>query len=209
MTVSFQNGSYFNGSASASTGTKSGGITASSLYNTDYLDRKYDYTDSKESYEIAYSGRDAAIESEISNILSYISAGKEDKALESYEALLNEMSSQTRYEQLLGENGDDTQLRAVAKDLIEQELGQDESGNGITLEEFISENTKTNKQVEAQQIYRGKSRCDSTSQEDLLNEMCNMDMDETHLTGFGKFFRGIASIVTRPWTALTNDGTKY
>ena len=81
MTVSFQNGSFLGGSASASSLTTSGGVTASSLYDTEYLDRKYDYADTRESYEIAYSGRDAAIETKISNIGSYLANGKEDKAL--------------------------------------------------------------------------------------------------------------------------------
>ena len=43
MTVSFQNGSFFGGTAAASTYTQSGGITAASLYDTEYLDNKYEY----------------------------------------------------------------------------------------------------------------------------------------------------------------------
>ena len=170
MTVSFQNGSFLSGSALASSLTQSGGITAASLYDTEYLDRKYDYTDTRESYEIAYSGRDAAIETKISNICSYLANGKEDKAFAAYEELLEEMSSQTRYAQLIGEDGDDTQLRAIARQLIETELGAD-------LEEFIRANAKDQAGVDYQNILTW-GNCDSTSQEDLLAEMCDIDEEE-------------------------------
>ena len=144
MTVSFQNGSFLSGSATASTNLQSGGVTAASLYNTEYLDKKYDYTDTKESYEIAYSGRDSAIETKISNICSYLENGKEDKALSAYHELLEEMTSQTRYEQLVVD-GDDTQLRAIARDLIESELGVD-------LEDYIRENSRDASGVANQKI---------------------------------------------------------
>lgn len=166
MTVAFQNGSYLSGSSSASVGTTYGGITVSDLYNTDYLDNKYNYTDTKEGYEIAYSGRDSAVESHISNIKSYISNAKEDKALEAYNDLLEEMKSQTRYAQLVSENGDDTQLRAIAKQLIESELDE-----GQKLEDFIKTNTANNFQRGLEINLDG----DKNTEEDLLKEMCNYD----------------------------------
>lgn len=172
MTVSFQNGSFLNGSATSGTLTLNGGVTASSLYNTEYLDKKYDYSDTKESYEIAYSGRDAAIESKISNVNSYLASGQEDKALDAYNELLEEMAGQTRYAQLIDEDGDDTQLRAIARQLIEEELGCD-------LEDYIRENTRAAKGVEAQKILTW-GNCDSTTQEELLAAMCDLDEDEGH-----------------------------
>lgn len=201
MTVSFQNGSFLSGSSSASTYTQSGGVTAARLYNTDYLDKKYDYTDTKESYEIAYSGRDAAIETKISNICSYLANGKEDKAMAAYEELLSEMTMQTRYEQLVSESGDDTQLRSVARQLIESELGGD-------LEEFIRENSRDSIGVEKQQLLWGDN-CDSTTQEDLLLAMCNVDEEEGHTNFIVKGLYGIAGIFTKGWDALFGDGTKH
>ena len=185
MTVSFQNGSFLGGSATTSSLTTSGGVTAASLYNTDYLDNKYNYTDTKESYEIAYSGRDAAIETKISNIGSYLANGKEDKALAAYEELLEEMSSQTRYAQLVGENGDDSQLKAIARQLIEAEIGGD-------LEEFIRTNAKDQAGVDHQKILTW-GNCDSTSQEDLLAAMCDIDEEEGSGNPLVSILAGIAS----------------
>ncbi len=192
MTVSFQNGSFLGGSASASSLTTSGTITAASLYNTEYLDKKYDYTDTRESYEIAYSGRDAAIESKISNICSYLANGKEDKAMAAYEELLAEMNSQTRYAQLVSENGDDTQLRAIARQLIESELGGD-------LEEFIRENARDQAGVDHQKILTW-GNCDSTSQEDLLAAMCDIDEEE----GSGNIIVSGLALIASPFVNLGN-----
>ncbi len=192
MTVSFQNGSFLGGSATASSLTTSGGVTAASLYNTEYLDKKYDYIDTKESYEIAYSGRDAAIETKISNICSYLANGKEDKAMAAYEELLAEMNSQTRYAQLVSENGDDTQLRAIARQLIESELGGD-------LEEFIRENARDQAGVDHQKILTW-GNCDSTSQEDLLAAMCDIDEEE----GSGNIIVSGLSLIASPFVCLGN-----
>ncbi len=191
MTVSFQNGSFLSGSATASTNLQSGGVTAASLYNTEYLDKKYDYTDTKESYEIAYSGRDSAIETKISNICSYLENGKEDKALSAYHELLEEMTSQTRYEQLVVD-GDDTQLRAIARDLIESELGVD-------LEDYIRENSRDASGVANQKILTW-GNCDSTSQEDLLAEMCDIDEEK----GSGNILIQAVSLIASPFVALGN-----
>ncbi|MGM9993134.1 MAG: hypothetical protein ACI37R_00190 [Candidatus Avigastranaerophilus sp.] len=198
--ISFQNGSYTSGTATASAFTTSGGISVSSLYNTEYLDSKYDYADTKEGYEISYAGRDAAIESKISNISSYLTNGKEDKALAAYEELLSEMEGQTRYGQLVGEDGDDTQLRAVARQLIEAELGAD-------LEDIIRENTKTQAGVEHQSVLTW-GNCDTTSQEDLLAAMCDIDEEEGHGNPIVSFFAGIASPFVVGFNALFNGGKK-
>ena len=198
--ITFQNGSYLSGSASSSTLTTSGGVTASSLYNTDYLDNKYEYTDTKESYEIAYSGRDAAINTDISNITSYISNGQEDKVIAAYQSLLNEMKNQERYSQLVGEDGDDTQLRAVARDLIE-------SQTGVDLEQYIRENTQDQAGVEFQNVLTW-GNCDSTSQEELLKELCNLEEDPGHGNPVANFFAMIASPFVVGFNELFHGGKK-
>lgn len=201
MTVSFQNGSFFGGTTTASVGTQSGGVTAASLYNTDYLDSKYEYTDTKEGYEVAYTGRDAAIDSDISNITSYILNGQEDKVIAAYESLLDQMSSQSRYAQLITESGDDTQLRAVARQLIEAETGVD-------LATFIRENTRDSVAVQKQQLLWGDN-CDSTTQEALLAEMCDIEEEEGRASIFSKAIFGFAGIFTKGWDAIFGDGKKH
>lgn len=200
MAVSFQNGSFLGGSATTGALTTNGGITAADLYNTEALDNRYNYTDTKESYEIAYGGRDAAISTKISNICSYLENGQEDKAMEAYNELLEEMNSQTRYAQL-SEDGNDTQLKSVARQLIETELGTD-------LESFIRENTRDAKGVESQKLYRGEY-CDSTTQEDLLEAMCDIEEEEGHLNIFEKGWHGFWGGIARGWNALFGDGKKH
>jgi hypothetical protein len=162
--VSFQNGSYLNGTSSLGTYTTQGKVSVASIYNTDALDNKYTYSDTKESYEIAYSGRDAAISADIKNITNYLDQGQEDKAMAAYQNLLDEMSEQTRYAQLVSDDGDDTQLRAVARELIEEELGSD-------LNDYIVENASNSFERGLEINWNG----DNYQEEDLLKEMCNVD----------------------------------
>lgn len=201
MTVAFQNGSFLGGTSGVSTLTQSGGVTSASLYNTDYLDSKYDYTDTKEGYETAYAGRDAAIETSISNIISYLEKGQEDKAIVAYETLLSQMQSQTRYSQLVEESGDDTQLRSIARQLIEAEAGTD-------LEELIRDNTRDSIGVQKQKLYRG-DLCDSTTQEELLLEMCNIDEEEGQLNIIQKGWHGFWGGIAKAWNSVFGDGKKH
>ena len=122
--VSFQNGSYFGGNSTATLNTSitSGGIPISSFYNTEFLENKNEYMETRESYEIQHTALDSAIDSIVSNIISYIRNGQEDKAMEAYNKLLEQMSSQTRYSTIAQ---DETQLRSVARQLIESQLEED------------------------------------------------------------------------------------
>lgn len=186
--ISFQNGSYTSGTASASAFTTSGGISVNSLYNTEYLDSKYNYADTKEGYEMSYAGRDAVLDTQISNIITYLQNGQEDKAMAAYEKLINEMSTQTRYESIAESEG---QLQAVARQLIEAELGSD-------LEEYIRENARDAAGVEAQKI-RTLGNCDSTSQEDLLLAMCDIEEEKG-----SNFLLDAVSVVAMPFELLGN-----
>lgn len=189
--TSFQNGSFLNGTAGASALTTSGGVSISSFLNTEYLENRDRYNQTNEGIEIAATGRDAAIESKISKICSYLSNGQEDKAMAAYEELLQEMNGQTRYSNLVSDSGDDTQLRSVARQLIEGELGGD-------LEEYIRENTRDAAGVEAQKI-RTLGNCDSTSQEDLLLAMCDIEEDEGH-----NILLDAVSAIAMPFEVLGN-----
>ena len=177
MTVSFQNGSFFGGSATANTHTTYGGVSVSSLYNEENLDRRYSYQDTKESYEISYNGRDAVITNCITNVKSMLSQGREDAALEAYNELLTEMKSQDRYSQLVDENGNDSQLRAVARQLIEAEL---EDGD---LEKFIKDNAVSASGRSWQKTFFNNDKIDDCTEEDLLNAMCNMDEEKNVSVG--------------------------
>ncbi len=204
MTVAFQNGSFLNGGASSSTNLIKGGVSVSSLYNTEYLDNKYNYADTKDSYEIALAGRDSAINADIANFTTYLENGEEDKALAAYQSLLEEMSSQERYSQLVSESGDDSQLRAIARTMIEESIGDDTS-----LEDYISKYARKQSSVENQQMLWGSSKCDSTSREDLLNEVCNLDVEEGHSNIVQKGFFGVVGLFAKAGDFLFGDGTKH
>ncbi len=165
MTVSFQNGSFLGGSATSGTLTLNGGITASSLYNTDALKNRYDYQETKEGYDISYTGRDAALNTKISNVCTYLKQGKEDRAIEAYQALLDEISSQERYA-VIAEN--ESQLKAIAKELIQSNLE-----DGMALEDFIRANTANSFERGFEINWDG----DKATEEDVLKTMC--DLDET------------------------------
>mgnify|MGYP006916233784 CR=1 FL=1 len=192
MTVAFQNSSFLNGGTAAATNTISGGASMANIYNTEALDNRYNYTDTKESYEVAEAGRDASINASIANIDSYIKNGEEDKVLKAYNQLLTEMSAQTRYSQLITEDGNDLQLRSVARQLIEQQIG-------CNLEEYLEKNTADEAETKNKQILYWNN-ADSTSQEDLLLEMCNIDKDGKHLNPVVGFFSTLIS----PFTSFAN-----
>lgn len=201
MTTSFLNGSFVSGVSSATTSSLTNGITSDQLYNTSYLDRRNDYNQTSESYDIASVGRDAAIDVSISTLTSYIANGQEDKVIAAYNELLNQMSTQTRYAQLITEDGDDTQLRAVARQLIELETG-------VNLEQFIRENTRDSIEVQKQQKYRGEY-CDSTTQEELLEAMCNLEEEEGHLNIFQEGWHGFFGAIAQGWNSIFGDGKKH
>ncbi len=202
MTVSFSGSSFLSsGSAVATTGTALNGVSSADLYNNEVLDKKYNYNDTKEGYEIAYSGRDAAISTSISNITKYIENGEEDKVIQAYDELLNQMSTQERYSQLVSEEGDDTQLRSIARQLIESEIGCD-------LVDYIQDKTKSNKSSENQRLLWGDN-CDTTTSEDLLKEMCNLDLEKGHSNLFQKGFFAFCGIFTKAYDAIFGDGKKH
>lgn len=167
----YQNPNYFSGVGSSSLSLTTGGtITSASLFDEGYLDRRQGYEQTRDSYEVAKAGRDAAIEKKISNLISYLENGKEGKAMKEYNSLLQEMTKQGRYAKLI-QNEDDTQLRAVARKLIE-------ANADIDLEDFI----KDNADASFARGFKLNFEHNSYTQEELLKEMC--DIDETNkLTG--------------------------
>ena len=105
------------------------------------------------------------------------------------------------YEIKIDENGEDTQLRSIARQLIETELGRD-------LEDFIRENSRDAVEVEKQKLLWGDN-CDSTTQEDLLEAMCNIEEEEGKANIFTKGIYGTLGIVTKGFDALFGGGKKH
>lgn len=168
---------------------------------TSILESRYNTLQQSQAYEIGTAGNDAVISSKIDNFTSYIENGQEDNALEAYNELLEQMKLQARYSQLITEDGDDTQLRAVARQLIESDAGVD-------LEDLIRECTRDAKGVEAQKMYRGEY-CDSTTQEELLEQVCDIKEQEGHLNVLEKGWHGLWGGIASVWNSMFNDGLKH
>ena len=197
--ISFQNGSFLNGTAGINTSSPFGGSSVSSFYNEDFLNSKYDYQHTREGYEIQESAYDAALDVNISNIISYIENGQEDKAMEAYNQLLSQMSTQSRYSHIANDNA---QLQAIAKQLIEMNL---EDGN---LEDLIRDNTRDAVAVQKQKCYRGR-HCDSTTQEQLLKSMCGLEEEEGHMNILQTLWHGTFGLVAKAWNGIFGDGKKH
>lgn len=194
MTVAFQNSSFINGGATAATGTYSNGVSYASFYNTDALDNKFNYNDTKEGYEMAVAGRDSAIQEQIESLSYYIENGEEDKVLDAYHGLLDEMSAQGRYAKLITADGDDKQLRAVAKGMIESQIG-------CKLSDYIENNTSSHKNTVYKNILFW-GRADNTSSEDLLEEMCNIKKEKKAANIIVGAAAAVASVVAAPINIL-------
>ena len=160
MTTGFLNGSYFTGS------TATGRSNTTSIYDTNYLDRKYNYQHTNECYENMDYAEDSVLDSKIRNILTFIENGKEDKAIEAYNKLIEEMGGQTRYAQL-----SQSEIKAMARQMIESQLE-----DGETLDNFIRENTANSFERGFEINWDG----DKYQEEDVLREIC--DLDETTTT---------------------------
>ena len=150
--------------------TTNGSISAESIFNESYLDRQAGYNQKRMSYAEAELGRNKVIDTKIKNIIHYIENGSEKKAMKAYSELLDEMSKQKRYAQLVDGEGN-AQLRAVARQLIENS----DACAGRNFEDLITENMDTS----FERGFKINFESDSYTQEDILKEMC--DIDETNM----------------------------
>ncbi len=189
--TSFQNGSFTSGSSIANTGTTFGGVDYSSFYNTDYLDRKYDYNKVKDSYETKDSAEDSSIETKISNILYLIESGYEDKAMEAYSALLETMGEQSQYSTL-----SEDELQAAAKSLLDAQVEEDTEGEYTNVSDYIVEYAADAGQNSTQKVLWKNSKVDETTEEDLLREICGIDTDDTVSAGrkIGNFLLNVVTL---------------
>lgn len=175
LTVSsFQNSSFSNGSATTTSLTTSGRISASSLYNTDNLENKYEYNETKESYETKDTAQDEAIATEISNILYQIEAGYEDEAMEAYSELIALLQDQSQYSTL-----SDSELQAVAKSLLSAQVEEDSEGEYTNIQDFIVDFAADADENYMQKVWFKNSKVDSTTEEDLLETICGVKTDDS------------------------------
>ncbi len=175
---SFQNGSFLNGTASTSSLSTSGSVSISTFMNTDYLDSKYEYNQTKESYETKETAEDTALSSEIDNILYLLEAGYEDKAMDAYNELLTTMSEQTQYSTL-----SEKELQAAAQALLDTQVEEETDGEFTSIKDYIVEYAADANKNYMQKVWYCNDKVDSTTEEELLETICNIDTDNTVSAG--------------------------
>ncbi len=171
---SFQNSSFSNSTSTSTALTTSGRISASSLYNTDNLDSRYEYQETKESYETKDLAQDEAITEEIENILYLIEAGYEDKAMEAYNELIETIGGQSQYSTL-----SESELQSVAKSLLDSQVEEDTEGEYTSIKDYIVDYAADADENYMQKVWYKNSKVDSTTEEDLLESICGLQTDDT------------------------------
>lgn len=199
MTTSFLNGSVY-GVGSTSVGNYyTSEVSASSWFDTEYLDKKSQYQQQQEAIAIGESARDAVMDTQISNFTTYLEDGKEDKALAAYHKLIEEMKQQTRYAGL-----SDGEIQAMAREIIEIELSN-AAGQDVDLEDYIREHATGVAGQGWQKVFLNNNKIDDANEATLLNEICGMDERE-EMTAGEKILQGAATVVLSPIKALTELG---
>ncbi|MCD7880014.1 MAG: hypothetical protein LUG16_08805 [Candidatus Gastranaerophilales bacterium] len=189
-TTTFQNASYFSGAATASTLTQAGGINYSDFYNTEGLENKYEYNNTKESYETKDTAQDEAIATGVTNLLYQLETGYEDKAMESYNNLISLLKEQTQYSTL-----SDSELQAVAKSLLNSQLQENTDGKYTNIQDYIVDYAADADENYMQKVLWKNSKVDSTTEGDLLKTICGIDTDET-VSAWTKIKGFVANIFT-------------
>lgn len=171
---SFQNSSFVNSASTSTALTTSGNISASSLYNTSNLDNRYEYEETKESYETKDLAQDEAINTEIENILYLIESGYEDKAMEAYNELITTISEQSQYSTLA-----DSELQAVAKTLLNAQVEENTDGEYTNIKDYIVDYAADADENYMQKVWWKNSKVDSATEEDLLESICGIKTDDS------------------------------
>lgn len=189
MTTSFLNGSVY-GVGSTSVGNYyTSEVSASSWFDTEYLDKKSQYQQQQEAIAIGESARDGVMDTQISNFTNYMESGREDEAMEAYQALIEEMKQQTRYAGL-----SEAELQAIAREIIEIELSN-AAGQNVDLVDYIREHAADATEQHKQKTLYCDDKVDSVTEEQLLNAICGMN-EEEYVSGGAKVGHFLLNVVT-------------
>lgn len=199
MTVSFSNGTFQNGGLDTSIMNLSGVSTAnygalcSSIWNTENLANRFNYTETQEAYNIQGTNQDDVLLNTGRAIGSYLQQGQEDNAMEAFNDLIETMKTQTRYTTI---KDNELALQTEARKIIEQSLA-DENGTP-DLELIIRDCARDAKGVEYQQKIYGEDKVDSVTQEQLLKAMCNINEYEESMQWYDNVANGLEWFFN-PW----------
>ena len=189
MTTGFYNTGLY-GNSGSTTGYYYGtGASTATFWNTDYLEKKNEYNQTREGIEIENSARDGVMNTQISNFTNYMESGREDEAMEAYQALIEEMSNQTRYAGL-----SEAELQAIAREIIEIELSN-AAGEDVDLVDYIREHAADATEQHKQRTLYCDDKVDSVTEEQLLNAICGMN-EEEYVSGGAKVGHFLLNVVT-------------
>lgn len=173
----------FNLVGEASTANSSGALLSSrsrgSVLSTKSLENIYDYNQTSQGLEYGVQSRDIALADEVNNLISYIANSEEDKAAAQFNEMIEYWTNPENSTVYGGMN--EKEMKAIIRSMI-----QEQTEDGSTAEELIKAHAKDLKEVQHQQIIYGEDRCDSVTEGELLELICDVKNTEAGKTWFGK-----------------------
>ena len=181
----------FNLVGEASTANSSGSLLSSrnrgSVLSTKSLQNIYDYNQTSQGLEYGVQSRDIALADEVNNLISYIANSEEDKAAAQFADMIEYWTNPENSTVYGGMN--EKEMKAIIRSMI-----QEQTEDGSTAEELIRTYTKNLKEVEHQQIVYGEDRCDSVTEGQLLEMICDIKNTEAGQNGWNRFWSGVANV---------------
>ena len=173
----------FNLVGEASTANSSGTLLSSrsrgSVLSTQSLQNVYEYNQTSQGLEYGVQSRDIALADEVNNLISYIVNSEEDKAAEQFNEMIEYWTNPENSAVYGGMN--EKEMKAIIRSMI-----QEQTEDGSTAEELIRTHAKDLKEVQHQQIVYGEDRCDSVTEGELLEMICDVKNTEAGRNGIQK-----------------------
>ena len=173
---------------SGSTGALLSSRRNGSVLSTKSLENIYDYNQTSQGLEYGVQSRDIAFADEVNNLISYIVNSEEDKAAAQFKEMMEYWTNPENSTVYGGMN--EKEMKAIIRSMI-----QEQTEDGSTAEELIRTYTKDLKEVQHQQAVYGAERCDSVTEGELLEMICDIKNTEAGQNGWNKFWSGAANIV--------------
>lgn len=178
MAVEFN---WVNSGLATGTGYTSYSPTSSGFgLSTKNLENVNNYNQTKQGISTSNAAMESAFESDVDTLISYVSDGKEDYALDKFNEMMDYWGNSEN--STLYSNLNEKELKALIRTKVEEQ-----NEDGLSLEELIRENTWSGCFIGTKLGLSGDSAC----KEDLLSEMCEVNDSRPHWwQNIGKFFGG-------------------
>lgn len=157
--------------------------------STKNLETRNNYNQTKQGINTSNAAMESAFESDVDALITYISDGHEDNAMEKFEEMMEYWTNSEN--STLYSNLNEKEMKALIRAKVEEQ-----TENGESLEELIRENTASGSETTNINILTW-GRGDDCSKEDLLEAMCEVKEEKTGFSGIS-IFAAVASVFTAP-----------